>query len=215
MRRPREAQEPQKYRGSVCPALGDDLNPTIQNLIDGAGDLLERFQALDESQRMQIIRFEGIAAAAGPMLAVFGKASKALSGITGTLGKLMIAVGKAGGGVKGLLTVVGSSPAVWLALGAATVVATVALIDYATGAKAAREAIREMNEQAEAWRNTQAKTIYDTGNDAFARFGLDEADFTGTLDESKVDPRLDRNVDDGRRDIGDRQELCGLSSRGQ
>jgi TP901 family phage tail tape measure protein len=165
--------------------LGDDLNPTIQSLADCAGDLLEKFQALDESQRMQIIRFAGLVAAVGPASLVLGRVSKGVGALTGTVGKLMTAVGKAGGGWAGLMSVVGSSPAVWLALGAATVVATVALVDYATGAKAAREALKAMNEQAEEWRNTQAKTIYDTGNDALARFGLSEDDFTGAVDASK------------------------------
>ncbi len=32
--------------------IGDDLNPTIHNLIDGADDLLDRFMELDEAERI-------------------------------------------------------------------------------------------------------------------------------------------------------------------
>ena len=56
--------------------LGDDLNPTIQRLIDGAGDLMEGFLDMDEAQRMQIIRMAAYAAAAGPVLLALGKVSK-------------------------------------------------------------------------------------------------------------------------------------------
>ena len=48
----------------VAQQLGDDLNPTIQNLIDGAGDLMEGFLKMDEAQRMQIIRMAAYAAQA-------------------------------------------------------------------------------------------------------------------------------------------------------
>ena len=35
--------------------IGDDLNPMIQNLIDGTGELLDKFLEMDEAQRMQVI----------------------------------------------------------------------------------------------------------------------------------------------------------------
>ena len=44
--------------------IGDDLNPTIQELIDGANELLEGFLAMDETQRQQIVRMAAYAAAA-------------------------------------------------------------------------------------------------------------------------------------------------------
>jgi TP901 family phage tail tape measure protein len=165
--------------------IGDDLNPTIRNLAEDANALFQSFQALDEQERMQIIKFGAIAAAAGPTLFAFGKLSKMLSTVTSNIGKFALAVGKAGGGWGGLMKVVGSSPVAWIALTAAVVAGTVALIDYVSGAKAAREAIKAMNDQAKEWQETQSKTIYDTGNDPLARFGLNKSDFEGSVDESK------------------------------
>ena len=37
--------------------IGDDLNPMIQSLIDGTGELLDKFLEMDEAQRMQVIRY--------------------------------------------------------------------------------------------------------------------------------------------------------------
>lgn len=165
--------------------IGDDLNPTIRKLAEDANDLFKSFQALDEQERMQIIKFGAIAAAAGPTLFAFGKLSKMLSTVTSNIGKFALAVGKAGGGWGGLMKVVGSSPVAWIALTAAVVAGTVALIDYVSGAKAAREAIKAMNDQAKEWQETQSKTIYDTGNDSLGRFGLNKSDFEGSIDESK------------------------------
>lgn len=59
--------------------IGDDLNPTIQELIDGANELLEGFLAMDEAQRQQIVRMAAYAAAAGPVLLVLGKATKGIA----------------------------------------------------------------------------------------------------------------------------------------
>ena len=56
--------------------IGDDLNPTIRSLIDGAEELLQKFLSMDESQRKQIIQFAAYAAAAGPVLLVLGKITK-------------------------------------------------------------------------------------------------------------------------------------------
>jgi hypothetical protein len=133
--------------------IGDDLNPTIQALIEGAGEMLEKFRALDESQRLQIIKYAGIAAAAGPALSLLGKATGALGKGTAAVGKFMTAVGKAGGGFSGFMSVVGSSPVVWLAVTAAVVAATAALVDYVSGAKQTREAMEGMNEVAREWEN--------------------------------------------------------------
>ena len=157
-------------------ALGDDLNPTIQNLIEGADELLDRFMDMDEAQRMQIIRFAAIAAASGPVLLGFSKIIKGIGAISTGIGKFSTAVGKAGGGFKGFMSVLGKSPAVWMAISAATVTATIAIWDYVSGAKQAREALEGMAETAENWKNTAAETFYSKGGLSF--FGMSESDFT-------------------------------------
>lgn len=157
-------------------ALGDDLNPTIQNLIDGADELLDRFMDMDEAQRMQIIRFAAIAAASGPVLLGFAKITKGIGVISTGIGKFSTAVGKAGGGFKGFMSVLGKSPAVWMAIAAATITATIAIWDYVSGAKQAREALKGMEETAESWKSTAAETFYgQSGGLSF--FGMDKSDF--------------------------------------
>lgn len=156
--------------------LGDDLNPTIQRLVDGAGDLMKGFLDMDEAQRMQIIRMAAYAAAAGPMLLTLGKVTKGVGTLSTGIGKFATAVGKAGGGWSGFLSVLGKSPAVWLAVAAAAVAGTVALADYLSGAKQAREALEGMNETAKKWKDTAAETFYGK-SEGLSFFGMSESDF--------------------------------------
>lgn len=156
--------------------IGDDLNPTIQSLIDGAGDLMEGFLDMDEAQRMQIIRMAAYAAAAGPVLLTLGKVSRGVGTLSTGIGKFATAVGKAGGGWSGFLSVLGKSPAVWLAVAAAAVAGTVALADYLSGAKQAREALESMNETAKKWKDTAAETFYGR-SEGLSFFGMSESDF--------------------------------------
>ncbi len=157
--------------------IGDDLNPTIQELIDGANELLEGFLAMDETQRQQIVRMAAYAAAAGPVLLVLGKAIKGIGTLSTGIGKFATAVGKAGGGMSGFLSVLSKSPAVWLAIAAATVTATVAFADYISGAKQALEALEAMQQTAEDWKNTAAETFYGT-SEGLSFFGMSEGDFS-------------------------------------
>ena len=156
--------------------LGDDLNPTIQRLIDGASDLMKGFLDMDEAQRMQIIRMAAYAAAAGPVLLALGKVTKGVGTLSTGIGKFATAVGKAGGGWSGFLSVLAKSPAVWLAVAAAVVAGTVALADYLSGAKQAREALEGMNETAKKWKDTAAETFYGK-SEGLSFFGMSESDF--------------------------------------
>ena len=162
--------------------IGDDLNPTIRSLIDGAEELLQKFLSMDEAQRRQIIQFAAYAAAAGPVLLVLGKITKGVGTVSTAFGKFATSVGKAGGaqslggGWKGFLTVLGKSPAVWFAVAAAVVAGTIALADYVSGAKQAREALAGMEETAKQWKDTAAETFYGS-SEGLSFFGLSESDF--------------------------------------
>lgn len=156
--------------------IGDDLNPTINNLIDGATGLLEKFMALDEEQRMQIIQFAAVAASAGPVLTILGKLTSGVGTAVSAVGKFATAVGKAGGGFSGFMSVLGSSPAVWFAVAAAVVAGTAALIDYTSGAKQAREALEGMEKTAESWKNTAAETFYGK-SEGLSFFGMSQSNF--------------------------------------
>ena len=156
--------------------IGDDLNPTIRSLIDGAEELLQKFLSMDESQRKQIIQFAAYAAAAGPVLLALGKITKGVGTVSTAFGKFATSVGKAGGGWKGFLSVLGKSPAVWFTVAAAVIAGTVALADYVSGAKQAREALAGMEDTAKQWKDTAAETFY--GNsEGLSFFGLSESDF--------------------------------------
>ena len=156
--------------------IGDDLNPTIQRLIEGADSLLGKFLQMDEAQRKQIIQYAAIVAAIGPVLLLFGKVTKGIGSISTGIGKFATAVGKAGGGIKGFLSVLGSSPAVWLAIAAATIYATVAIADYVSGAKQAREALKGMQETADKWKSTAAETFYGNSK-GLSFFGMSKENF--------------------------------------
>ena len=159
--------------------VGDDLNPTFEKLIKLGSELMDKLLGLESAQRQQIMKWAGIVAAIGPVILIYGKVTKGIGAVIKAVGTFMTTVGAAGGGVTGLLSVLAHSPAVWFAVAAAAVAGTIALIDWVSGAKAAREATKALNDEAQRWIDTQANTLYDTGNaDPLARFGLSKDDFS-------------------------------------
>lgn len=166
--------------------IASDLTPVVQNLMSTASGLLDKFMGLDEQQRLSIIKWGAVAAAMGPALLILGRLVGAVGSIAGALGKGMTAVGKfsaavkgAGGGVSGLLKVVGSSKLAMAGLTAAVIYGAYKLYDYASGAKAAREALEGMNKTAQNWKNTAADTFYSSGK-GLDFFGLNAEDFQKT-----------------------------------
>lgn len=166
--------------------IASDLTPIVQNLMSTASDLLDKFMGLDEEQRLSIIKWGAVAAAMGPALLILGRLVGAVGSVAGALGKGMLAVGRfsaavkgAGGGVSGLLKVVGSSKLAMVGLTAAVIYGAYKLYDYASGAKAAREALEGMNKTAQNWKNTAADTFYSSG-EGLGFFGLNAEDFQKT-----------------------------------
>lgn len=166
--------------------IASDLTPIVQNLMSTASGLLDKFMGLDEQQRLAIIKWGAVAAAMGPALLILGRLVGAVGSIAGALGKGMTAIGKfsaavkgAGGGVSGLLKVVGSSKLAMAGLTAAVIYGAYKLYDYASGAKAAREALEGMNKTAQNWKNTAADTFYSSG-EGLGFFGLNAEDFQKT-----------------------------------
>ena len=157
--------------------LMSQLAPAVTSLLESARGLVEGLKQMDESSKQRLVRLAAIAAAIGPITSLSGKLISAIGTVTGLLGKFSTAVGAAGGGFKGLMTVIGSSPATWLALAAAVAYGTYKLIDYASGAKAAREALEGMNKAAEGWKNNNAETLY-SESQGLKAFSLSTEDFT-------------------------------------
>ena len=163
--------------------IASDLTPVVHNLMSAASDLLDKFMGLDEQQRLSIIKWGAAAAAMGPALLIMGRIVGVVGNVAGALGKGMTAIGKfsaavtgAGGGMTGLLKVVGSSKLAMAGLTAAVIYGAYKLYDYASGAKAAREALEGMNKTAQNWKNTAADTFYSSGK-GLDFFGLNAEDF--------------------------------------
>ena len=191
--------------------IASDLTPIVQNLISAADGLLDKFMGLDEQQRLTIIKWGAVAAAMGPALLILGRIVGAVGAVTGALGKGMLAVGRfsgavanAGGGMKGLLSVVGSSKLAMVALTTAVVYGAYKIYDYASGAKAARDALASMSKTAQNWKDTAADTFYSSGK-GLDFFGLSSDDFTKTTTKTTgtVQAWMDGMVEvwsDGKRE---------------
>ena len=65
--------------------------------MESIGKFIDRLQNMDQGQRLQIARFAALAAAAGPVILIFGRLATGLGKLTGWLGTFCTAVGKAGG----------------------------------------------------------------------------------------------------------------------
>ena len=171
--------------------IGDDLNPTIQQIIDNAGELLQKFLSLDATQRQSIVKWAAFAAAVGPAVLVLGKVVGAVGTVTGALGKAFTAIGKfsasvsmAGGGIGGFVKVLASSKVAMAALAAALVYGAIKLVDVASGAKAAREALEGMQKTAKSWKETAADTFYGNSQ-GLSFFGMSKDDFTRAAGSSR------------------------------
>lgn len=171
--------------------IGDDLNPTIQQIIDKANALLQKFLSLDKTQRESIVKWAAFAAAVGPVVLVLGKVVGAVGTVTGALGKAFTAIGKfsasvsmAGGGIGGFVKVLASSKVAMIALAAALVYGAVKLVDVASGAKAAREALEGMAKTAKSWKETAAETFYGSSQ-GLSFFGMSKDDFKRATGNSR------------------------------
>lgn len=156
--------------------LGDDLRPTLGRIIEGVNGFIDKLSGMDSAQRQQIIRMAAIAAATGPLILAFGKVTRVIGTVSKGIGAFATAVGAAGGGFSGFLSVLGKSPAVWAAVAVAVIAGTIALADYVSGAKAAREALKGMEETAKSWKETAADTFYGSSK-GLSFFGMSTDDF--------------------------------------
>lgn len=104
--------------------VGELLADKVVPLINKATELIDTFRQMDTSQQQQIIRFAGMAAAAGPMVLAFGKAVIGASKLAGAFAT----VHKAGGLLKFGFAAL-TSPA-GIVVGALAGIAAVAAILY-------------------------------------------------------------------------------------
>ena len=168
--------------------FGEVMLPTMEDVIAGASDFLDGFAEMDEGQRKALISTAAWIAAIGPAILLVGKLNTGIGTVSSALGKLLLASTEAGGGATGMFSALKGllGPAGIAAVAAAALYGAYKWYDFASGAAAAREATKGMIDTAEQWQSTQAKTLYDTGNDPFTRFGIDESAFSSGVSVAKT-----------------------------
>ena len=169
--------------------LGNDLRPTLTKLMEGVSDYIDKLMNMDESQRKTLLTVAGIAAAAGPVIFVFGKLVTGISAVGTAMSAFALKVAAVGGGLKGFLAMLAGSPAIWLAVGAAVAYGAYRLIDWASGAKKAREATQALIDTAKEWKETAAETFYGKSDAGLSFFGMSEESFTSSNNKTIASAR--------------------------
>ena len=88
-------------------SFGEMLMPTVRKVVSVIQEFVDKLNAMDESQREQIIKIAAIVAAIGPALLVIGKVVSAVSFIITSGGKLISFIGgliTKVGGLQGVIT---------------------------------------------------------------------------------------------------------------
>lgn len=82
-----------KLKNSAA-SIGESLLPTLSKLAESLADITKRFSNLNEGTKTNILRFAGVAAAAGPATKVLGKTTSAVGSLTSGIGGLVKDCGK-------------------------------------------------------------------------------------------------------------------------
>lgn len=88
-------------------SFGEMLMPTVRNVVGVIQEFVDKLNAMDESQRQQIIQIAAVVAAIGPALLIIGKIVSGVGSIVAVVGKLTGLVGQvisSVGGLQGLIT---------------------------------------------------------------------------------------------------------------
>lgn len=78
-------------------SLSEHMLPAVTDMIESGTELARKFGDLDDSTQKNIIKFGGLAAAAGPAALVLGNVTTAAGGVVRVGGKLFKTLGKKGG----------------------------------------------------------------------------------------------------------------------
>lgn len=88
-------------------SFGEMLMPTVRNVVGVVQEFIDKLNAMDESQRQQIIQIAAVVAAIGPALLIIGKIVSGVGSIVAVVGKLTGLIGQvisSVGGLQGLIT---------------------------------------------------------------------------------------------------------------
>lgn len=117
--------------------FADTMAPEIQAVVDGLGDAVKWFGALDDKTRRNIVTWGLYAAAVGPALKVIGKIGTTVTGAIGTFGKLSQRIGEAGAAFRAtgsaataLTTLLGSGGMLVAGVAAATAAIAALIINF-------------------------------------------------------------------------------------
>ena len=117
--------------------FADTMAPEIQTVVDGLGDAVKWFSALDDKTRRNIVTWGLYAAAVGPALKVIGKIGTTVTGAIGTFGKLSQRIGEAGAAFRAtgsaataLTTLLGSGGMLVAGVAAATAAIAALIIHF-------------------------------------------------------------------------------------
>lgn len=84
-------------------AFGNKMLPYIKNAVSYAQNLMDKINGLSDAQMSNILKWAGIAAAAGPALMVFGKVVSIIGTVQRTIGSVTKAIANFGG-IMGMIT---------------------------------------------------------------------------------------------------------------
>lgn len=156
-------------------SIGEILLPYVNEFLGMARDFITSLKNMSKEELTAKLKTAAFAAAIGPALLAVGKLTTALGTVTKGVGGFLKNVGEAGGGLKGLGATLAKSPALWMALAAAVAYAGYKFVDWVTGAKAAREALQELDKTASEWE--QNTTTAFENSKGLAAFNLDRDAF--------------------------------------
>jgi len=109
--------------------LGETLAPVLAPMVEKLTEMLQAFSNLTDEQKQNIVKWVAIAAAIGPALMVFGKATTAIGTLIKMLGKFGMSM-KKGTGIFKLFAGAGGSGAMLGALGAIGVAIAVVIQNW-------------------------------------------------------------------------------------
>lgn len=101
--------------------MGEKLLPVFERVTDAVTRVADRFNGLSDSQVEMVMKIAGVAAAAGPLVSVFGKLISGSAGVLGAFAK----VRKAGGIMKFALAALTSPAGIVIGVFAAIVAAAI------------------------------------------------------------------------------------------
>lgn len=88
-------------------SLGSEMAPMAREVVARVSEMIDRFMALDTSQKEQIIKWAAVAAAVGPALSAFGK----IVSISGKVSNAAIVIGRAIGSMNPTVLGIGAATA--------------------------------------------------------------------------------------------------------